>query len=131
MSSVITSATTACLADSGEEVPTRLYYNSADPYAVSAEFFDGVEWPIWTFARDLLDIGLISSEPMGVGDVAVWTDGAGTHLHIIGDGGCAELLLDEEDIEAFLCETYVAVPLGLEHEHADAGAELDELLRSL
>ena len=47
------------------------FYCHEDPYAIRIAFHVGQEEPVeWTFARDLLSMGIVGHE--GIGDVRVW-----------------------------------------------------------
>lgn len=133
MSRIISLPTTCIVTTSyGVEVPLTATwsYDTSDPWAVNLTMDDDGVSVTWAFARDLLDVGMISSDAMGAGDVKVWTCGdAEPVLHILLCHPVQQsaLTLDWEDAEEFLCTTYTAVPCGLEREHADIDGELNEM----
>ena len=51
-------------------VASQLTYDSGNPYALTIAFHVNESPVLWTFARELLSVGL--TEPTGDGDVHVW-----------------------------------------------------------
>ena len=114
----------------------RLFYSSEDPYALSVAFDVGLDKPVeWTFARDLLAIGIEGRA--GLGDVTVWTSadseggapGSVLHIELSSPYGQAHFEAPATEISDFLRRTYQIVPAGAETGHIDVEAELSELLR--
>jgi hypothetical protein len=130
------------LAPGGVTVPLTadLYYNCADPYAVTMSLDAGTDEPIdWTFARDLLAGALHGIE--GTGDVRAWpgaapvaaetgAGAAGQTLNIaLGPpDGYAVFETGAAGIEAFLERAYDMVPAGQESACLDLDAWLIEVL---
>lgn len=118
--------------ETGLEVPARLHYRAADPYAVSLTFGLGPldETVEWVFARELLVTGL--SRPIGEGDVRVWPDRNGSDatisLQLSSPSGCATLAVPRSSTVDFLLSTYELVGLGRETEHLDVDRAVDSLL---
>jgi hypothetical protein len=109
--------------------PAVLSYDTTDPLAVTMRVSDGVSWVEWLFARDLLDVGIYSDEPMGIGDVQVWHNAEDdVVIRLVSPEGVAVLALPLDDVEEFLCESFCAVPLGDEKNFMRV-SELDDLLR--
>jgi sporulation and cell division protein SsgA len=114
----------------------RLFYSHEDPYALSIAFAVGLDEPIeWTFARDLLAMGIEGRE--GLGDVTVWPSadseggvpGRVLHLELSSPFGQAHFEAPATEISDFLRRTYEIVPAGEESGHLDVEAELNDLLR--
>ncbi|MFF0698611.1 SsgA family sporulation/cell division regulator [Streptomyces tendae] len=134
MNSVITCALPLRLVISDEcslPVPAALRYDTADPYAVHADFHTGAEEPVtWVFAREVLADGL--HRPAGTADVQVWP------FHSVGqkvvcislesEEGRALLHAPARSLDAFLKRTDAAVPPGTEHLHLNLDQELSALL---
>ncbi|MDQ1022616.1 transcriptional regulator with XRE-family HTH domain [Streptomyces umbrinus] len=99
-----------------------LTYRTSDPYAVHAAFHDGRGETIWRLARDLLTDGL--EQRVGLGDVAVWSQGADTDVHhrctflqLRSVQGNALLVMSRQELRAFLLQTQRLVPQGGEYPH--------------
>ena len=118
------------------EVPARLSYDSADPFAVRIAFGevgspghaedDGVTWLV---GRDLLRAGL--DRPAGDGDVRVWPASATADvlfLHLRAPSGEALFEVSRATLAAFLQATEALVPAGSETAAFDLDDELATLL---
>jgi Streptomyces sporulation and cell division protein, SsgA len=114
----------------------RLFYSHEDPYALSMVFEAGLDKPIeWSFARDLLAMGIEGRE--GLGDVTVWPSadseggapGSVLHIELSSPFGQAHFEAPAREISDFLRRTYQIVPAGEEGGHLDIEAELNDLLR--
>jgi hypothetical protein len=109
-------------------------YDPADPYAVSLVIAgpDPADAPTtWTFARDLLFVGL--GEPVGDGQVHVFPgesdDGSPTVLIELSDDMLDILLgATPADVEAFLAMTYGMVAPGQESDFLDVDAVIAAIL---
>ena len=110
------------------EVPADLSYDLADPYAVSATFTGDQDGVTWTFARDLLDEGLL--RPVGDGDVSVWPcdDTDVICLALTSPFGQALLEARRGDVESFVARTFALVPRDHESLYIDIDAALADLL---
>ncbi|MFZ3491658.1 SsgA family sporulation/cell division regulator [Streptomyces sp. 5.8] len=112
-------------------VPVRLYYLSADPYAVQFSF-DVLpdEVVLWTFARELLAQGMTA--PAGIGDVKITPIGAtqdpSFSIELESPDGFARLEGLVAPVTSWLDETYEAVPENGESDALDIDRILDELL---
>jgi hypothetical protein len=108
-------------------VEADLRYDTTDPYAVAALFQPaGSDELRWTFARDLLEEGLVSWA--GVGDVRIGPDQddpLATCLELITPGSRALLRVSTEEITTFLHETYRAVPPGKEGDWLDLDSQIE------
>lgn len=114
----------------GVEVPARLTYRTADPYAVHIAFHIGSEHPVfWTFARELLVEGVF--RPCGQGDVRIWpskTDGRSVVLMALSSpDGDALLEAPSAQVSAWLERTLRVVPPGTEADRLG----LDDALAAL
>ncbi|MER7758504.1 SsgA family sporulation/cell division regulator [Streptomyces sp. NPDC097619] len=115
-----------------ESVPVTLGYDRADPFALRMSFpapatLEGVEVS-WTFARELLTVGL--KRPTGLGDVRVRPyDGDRIVVEFHAPEGIAIVLMETEEVRGFLDRTDALVPSGLEHLYLDMDQDLAELLR--
>ncbi|WP_030568456.1 SsgA family sporulation/cell division regulator [Streptomyces aureocirculatus] len=112
-------------------VPVRLYYTDSDPYAVQFSFDVTPDEVVrWTFARELLDQGLIT--PAGIGDVKITPIGphrnCGFSIELESPGGYARLEGPAASVKAWLAKTFEVVPAGRESESVDIDSFLDELL---
>lgn len=103
----------------------RLSYTELDPYAVSVEF--PAQDLTWTFARDLLEDGLLL--PVGEGDVRV----APYHDRVCltlcpGQPHEARFLFEPETLRSFLAASFARVPHGVETSWMEFDHELADLL---
>jgi hypothetical protein len=114
----------------------RFSYSREDPYAVRIVFGAGRSKPVeWTFARDLLSMGIERRE--GLGDVTVWPSAGSEsgapcsvlNIEISSPSGQAHFEASVREISDFLRDTYQLVPAGEESGHVDVEAELTDLLR--
>jgi hypothetical protein len=132
---VVTSLTMELFAPLGTVTPVgvELCYDPADPFAVAA-VFDAAGEPIrWTFARELLRLGLF--EPTGDGDVHLWpsTDARGEEsviLELRSPDGESALQTPSIEVAAFLEATSRVVPFGTESSYVDMDALVAEILAS-
>jgi hypothetical protein len=95
----------------GTEIPARFIYNPDDPMAILLEV--GEKKRKWTFARDLLRIGI--ERENGLGDVHVTPSGAGVEVRISapqpdGETVAATIVFDRFDLWAVLNRTYQICP---------------------
>ena len=112
-------------------VGVELSYDPADPFAVVAVFDTDGERVRWTFARELLRLGLF--EPTGDGDIHLWpsTDSSGEETVIIElcspDG---ELLVQAgaRSVDHFVAAMLDSVPDGQESAFVNFDDELASIL---
>ncbi|MGW1496137.1 SsgA family sporulation/cell division regulator [Streptomyces sp. NPDC002402] len=112
-------------------VPVRLYYLSADPYAVQLSFDVSPDEVVrWTFARELLAQGMTA--PAGIGDVKITPIGAtqdpSFSIELEAPEGLARLEGLVAPVKSWLDKTYEAVPAGSEADAIDIDSILEELL---
>ncbi|MER7056617.1 SsgA family sporulation/cell division regulator [Streptomyces sp. NPDC000351] len=132
-------ATVSCELDlrlilsSESSLPVRasLRYDTADPYAVRAVFYNGAEDTVeWVFAREVLTVGL--HLPAGIGDVQIWPCRSRgldvVCIALTSEEGEALLHAPARVLEAFLNRTEAVVPPGTEHGHLCLDEELSHLL---
>lgn len=105
-----------------------LRYDRACPYEAELDFGDDV---VWTFARNLLAIGL--REPAGIGDVRVWPEriGMATASVMIRLSTPDVTRLFEAHhwaVREFVNRIYRLVPKGSESDWLDVDAGLARLL---
>ena len=117
-------------ADRELPVPATLRYTSADPLAVHIDFPAHVsltgEQVTWTFARSLLEEGLVNSA--GIGSVHIWPCGPlRTVVELHTAQGVAMVWFEPAVLRRFLRRTYAVV----EPAHEDLGTALEEGLASL
>ncbi|MER5988056.1 SsgA family sporulation/cell division regulator [Streptomyces sp. NPDC001787] len=116
--------------DTTVPVPVRLYYLTTDPYAVQFTFDVAPDEVVrWTFARELLDQGMVG--PAGMGDVKITPIGdnhARTRIVLESPEGLACLEGATAPLKAWLDSTYKEVPAGHEPSAVDIDSLLDELL---
>jgi hypothetical protein len=108
-----------------------LRFDSADPIAISLVIrVANGQTAEWTFARDLLVAG--SDRPAGVGDVRIRPpQGARRRvltLTLTSPDGEVELELPSQRVDAFMRQTYAAVPSEVEADLIDWSSELESLL---
>ncbi|MFE9636136.1 SsgA family sporulation/cell division regulator [Streptomyces sp. NPDC006463] len=110
----------------------RFSYDAGDPYAVQAEFFDGLSvLACWHFDRQMLAEGL--HRPVGEGDVTFGPrKGAGVDELRVDlrsrsgeQQGKAVLFVEACTLMAFLEQTYAVIGVG--EECLDIDKHLDEL----
>ncbi len=101
------------------DLPTRLAYDAADPWAVTVTFSSsGAGEPVvWTVGRDLLLRGL--TEPAGEGDVQLFPSvdeacRAAVVMELSSPGGRLVTQLRSADLYRFLARSIALVPLGAE-----------------
>jgi hypothetical protein len=113
-----------------------LFYSTEDPYAVRIAFHVGLDEPIeWTFARDLLSMGIVGCE--GMGDVRVWPSagsvsgapGSVLNIELCSPFGHGHFEAEVNEISDFVRRTHEIVPAGAESDHLDIESELTHLLR--
>lgn len=130
--SVSSSLTASILGNDGvRAVDLDLRYDSTSPYAVTATFTSHEMTVSWTFARDLLRIGLY--EPVGRGDVHVRpeVDDAGhaaVLLELRSPRGMAIVMMPAREVHPFVESTTEAVRPGTESEHLDIDAAVHAVL---
>ncbi|WP_328299229.1 SsgA family sporulation/cell division regulator [Streptomyces sp. NBC_00435] len=112
-------------------VPSFLWYDVGEPYAIHMDIFTGHGEPItWLFARDLLRTGL--REPAGQGDVTIRTNRRERPGHVLitltGERSSALMRARPSEIEYFLRQTDDLVPPGTEHQHLDLDILVGQLL---
>jgi hypothetical protein len=110
------------------DVPVRMIYDTADPFAVHLHFHVGREAESrWVFARELLTLGL--SRSAGEGNVRIWPswsdDREVLRIALVTAERSALLEAPAGAVLDFLSATFVLCPWGTE---AD-GAALDDELR--
>lgn len=115
------------------EVETTLRYRTDDPYAVSLLFHSSAGDVEWVVSRTLLLQGLAA--PAGEGDVKVWPglgeDGDGVAvLDFSSPDGRLVAETDAHELQAFLGQTFAAVPVGTEGRHLDLDGLVAALLAS-
>lgn len=123
---------TVLTVDSADGIPlsAEWSYRSDDPYAVTLTIQDGDVEQSWTFARDLLDVGMMSGTAMGIGDIRIWTcDNEELHIFLTSKFGEARITLDHGDAVDFICAAYEAVPEGDEEDFMDLDGEIEEFLK--
>ena len=111
----------------------ELSYDPADPFAVAAVFDTDGERIRWTFARELLRLGLF--EPIGDGDVHLWpsTDASGEEtviLELCSPDGESTLQTRAMAVASFLEATSRMVPFGTESSYVDIDALVAGILAS-
>lgn len=117
------------------DVVVELSYSAADPFALSAQFFqDGRPTSTWLIARDLLAQGLVATQdaPAGYGVVHIWRDEDPDYVLITlrgGDDGEALLAAPAEPLERFVEATRALAPFGTESDRV--AAAIDEFVESL
>src|SRR4051794_20400850 len=109
----------------------RLTYDAREPYAVRLAITQRQAAPVeWIFARELLVVGLTRSA--GAGDVVVMpaADSQDGELFIAltGSSGSAVVTVPSAEVEDFVIDTCLLVPLGTEFQHIDIDAALARLL---
>lgn len=107
-------------------VDAELHYSTRDPYAVRAIFCRQDYAPVvWTFARDLLLVGL--AKQVGDGDVHVFPQGPDVILRLSSPEGTAVLGAAAADVRRFADLTLGMVRVGEESAFVDVDAELATL----
>jgi hypothetical protein len=132
---VVTTLTMELFAPLGTVVPVdvELHYDPTDPFAVAAVFDAAGEGVRWTFARELLRLGLF--EPIGDGDVHLWpsTDASGEEtviLELCSPDGESMLQTRAVAVASFLEATSRMVPFGTESSYVDIDALVAGILAS-
>lgn len=123
----------ACVDDHGttHEADTVFGYDRSDPYAVTIAFRTPAEDLPWTFARELLVVGV--GTPTGDGDVHVWpsvTPRGRAVLMIAFSSPDGQLLAQAhaDEVHRFLTRTLALVPAGTEADHLDLDRLVERLL---
>lgn len=112
-------------------LPASFSYSREDPYAVHVAFHVGEGKSVeWTFARDLLSMGIAGRE--GLGDVRVWPsagpEGSVLNIGVRSPFGEAHFEAPTNEILDFVRRTCQIVPVGEESDHLDFESELTDLL---
>jgi len=116
-------------------LPASFSYSREDPYAIHVAFHVGEDKSVeWTFARDLLSMGIVAGE--GIGDVRVWPSaGAADHapgtmvnIAVRSPFGTAHFEAPATEICDFVRRTCQIVPVGGESDYLDFESELTDLL---
>jgi hypothetical protein len=112
------------IAESGDfTVSAELQYTTRDPLAVRATFCRrGYSPVVWTFARDLLLVGI--ARPTGLGDVQISPEGSSVVLQLSSPEGTARLEASVTDLKHFVARMLTVVPAGGESAFIDIDAEL-------
>lgn len=125
--------TVQCIDDHGtkHDIDTVLGYRSTDPFAVTMTFLTEDGDLTWTFARDLLAIGV--SRPVGDGDVrvspALSADGRATiDIELTSPDGRLVLHASAEQVRTFISRSHALVASGAESTHIDMDAMITQLL---
>ena len=117
-------------------IPASLLYSREDPYAIRLAFHVGQDKPIeWTFARDLLAMGIAGYD--GIGDVRVWPSavteggapGSVLNIELYSQFGQTHFEAPVKEISDFLHRTWQIVPTGEESDHLNFEPQLTDLLR--
>jgi hypothetical protein len=117
--------------DQREQVDVLLRYDTADPYAVCAEFRTGAGQQVrWYLARELMSDGL--TDPTGHGDVRIWPAWCGStdivNISLMSHDGHAVVQAAARDVVDFLGSSYALCPPGTESQYLDVDAGLRSLL---
>jgi hypothetical protein len=108
------------------QVTAELHYSTRDPFAVRATFCRKGHSPvIWTFARDLLLVGV--ARPAGLGDVEVFPEESAVILRLSSPEGSARLAAPPTELRQFISTMLSLVPAGGESAFYDIDAELAAL----
>jgi hypothetical protein len=107
-------------------ISAELQYSTRDPFAVRATFCrKGYSPVVWTFARDLLLVGV--ARPTGLGDVQVFPEESAVMLHLTSPEGTARLAASPAELRQFVSRMLSLVPSGGEAAFFDIDAELAAL----
>ncbi|MBP0460574.1 SsgA family sporulation/cell division regulator [Streptomyces montanisoli] len=112
-------------------VSVLLRYDGSDPLAVRIVFPPEVSLDdsevVWTFARELIEVGL--REPAGDGDVHVWPCGrAQTVFEFSAPEGVALVQFDNASLRRFLRSSFAVVPAGQEADHLEVEQHIGSLI---
>ena len=112
----------------GRIAPAVLRYNRFCPYEVALDLGDDI---VWTFARNLLAVGL--REPAGIGDVRVWPERIGqvtasVMIRLSSPEGTRLFDAHHWAVREFVDRIYAVVPKGSESDWLDVDAGLARLL---
>lgn len=124
--------TVQCLDDHGTEhaIDTILGYRSSDPFAVTMTFLTDEGDLTWTFARDLLTIGV--SRPVGEGDVRVApgldaTGRATIGIELTSPDGQLVLHASSDQVRDFITRSQSLVAPGAESAFIDMDRMITQL----
>ncbi len=133
LTDVAVDITVQCVDDHGvlHDIDTILGFRCSDPYAVTMTFLTGEGDLTWTFARDLLALGI--NHPTGDGDVrvcpAIGTNGrAMTDIELTSPDGHLVLQARADEVSDFVARFYESVPAGAESSYVDIDQMLSQLL---
>ena len=120
--------------DCGEshDLDSTLIYDTADPFAITIEFRNGVNKVRWTFGRDIFCDGIY--EPTGEGDVHIWpclSSGgeAVTVIELCSPDGQLLVQASSRELTDFRLKMLALVPDGQEANHFDMDAELKRAMQ--
>ncbi len=109
------------------EVDGALSFDPTDPFAVTLTVAPSMpERVTWTFARELLEAGVMA--PAGYGDVTVEPCGDREIRITLAGDKVASMTLSLDAVAEFLIATYAVVPSGSELDHVDLDAQIAALL---
>lgn len=127
--------TVQCVDDEGtqHDIDTVLGYRRTDPYAVTMTFLTSEGDLVWTFARDLLSVGLHG--PAGEGDVHVAPGtSAGGHamldVSLSSPDGHLVLHVRADQVTEFVARAHEIVPMGAESFHVDVDGLVAQILNA-
>jgi hypothetical protein len=117
--------------DAASHYPIRWVYDTSDPFAIKLIFTyteDGGEIA-WQFARDLLASAVVSSKPVGYGDISAWRRDDVLHMILESPEGRAILTMERRPVMRFVKSIYDLVPECFELNFVDIDKQI-ELLRA-
>lgn len=109
-----------------DAIPTKLSFDSTDPFAVTLTSLSAHGEVEWVFARELLRDGL--TEQTGEGDIKVHSEFGAVVLELTSPTGRARLECARHSVELFVDDIYATVPDGLERQSESLDTWLTELV---
>lgn len=108
-----------------DPVPVQSWWSwsGEQPYLLRLDIgqdLTGARWVTWEIARDLVQMGLVSAEPVGEGDVTLWSTDVDLHVQLDSPSGAAWLRWDRTQVSAVLAESLQQQPNGADAPTADA-----------
>jgi hypothetical protein len=118
--------------DAASHYPIRWAYDTSDPFAIKMIFtYTAYGEVAWRFARDLLASAVVSTKPVGYGDISAWYRDDVIHMILDSYEGRAIITMERRPVLRFVKSIYDLVPEGFELNFVDIDEQIEMLRTSL
>lgn len=121
----------ACVPASPVPVESRWSWRPQQPYVLRLDIAPDLaddHHVTWEISRDLVQAGLVAAEPVGEGDVTVFSTALDVHLWLSSPSGSALLRWDRAQVSAVLADSLHSRPNGAD---APDTSEVDAWLAAI